>query len=176
MRYKVIAFVIVTLALAFDLGEAQQRSKSARIGVLRVDAANSPAATEAVRDLKEGLRNLGYLEGRNISFEIRWADNKLDQLPVLASELVQLKPDIIISGGPQAIRAAKDATSRIPIVMGRMDDAVEHGLVMSLARPGGTRGEDHRKPQHQLLQNSRGSELVFPGCRTSRAVESKSTI
>lgn len=117
--------------------DAQQRSKIARVGVLRVDAPNSPAAAEAIRDLKEGLKKLGYVAGQNVIFDIRWANNKLDQLPILAAELIQLKTDVIVTGGPQAIRAAKEATSAIPIVMGRMDDVVEHGLVMSLARPGG---------------------------------------
>ncbi|HWO42014.1 MAG TPA: ABC transporter substrate-binding protein [Candidatus Eisenbacteria bacterium] len=116
---------------------AQQGSKIMRIGLLRVDASNSPAATEAIASLKQGLSKLGYLEGQNITFVVRWADNKLDRLPLLASELVELKPDIIVTSGPQAIRAMKEATSTIPIVMGRMDDVVEHGLVKSLARPGG---------------------------------------
>jgi putative ABC transport system substrate-binding protein len=116
---------------------AQQGSKITKIGLLRVDASNSPAAAEAVASLKQGLTKLGYLEGQNITFVVRWADNKLDRLPLLASELVKLKPDIIVTSGPQAIRAAKEATSTIPIVMGRMDDVVEHGLVKSLARPGG---------------------------------------
>ena len=87
--------------------------------------------------MKQGLSSLGYVEGQNIIFTVRWADNNLDRLPLLASELVKLNPDIIVTSGPQAIRAAKEATSTIPIVMGRMDDVVEHGLVKSLARPGG---------------------------------------
>jgi putative tryptophan/tyrosine transport system substrate-binding protein len=130
------ALGVMLIALGFP-AEAQQRSKTARIGVLRVDGSSSPAAAEAIRDLKEGLRRLGYVEGQNINFDIRWADNNLDRLPTLAAELVQLKVDIIVTGGPQAVRAAKDTTSTTPIVMGRMDDVVEHGLVASLARPGG---------------------------------------
>jgi len=126
------------LLFAFSsTSEAQQPSKTVRIGILRVDGSNSPAAVEAIRDLKQGLSKLGYVEGQNVEFDIRWAENKLDQLPVLARELVQLKVDLIVTGGPQAIRAAKEATSTIPIVMGRADDVVEHGLVTSLARPGG---------------------------------------
>jgi putative ABC transport system substrate-binding protein len=80
---------------------------------------------------------LGYIEGQNLSVDVRWANNELDLLPRLAAELIQLKADVIVSGGPQAISAAKQATSTIPIVMGRMDDVVEHGLVKSLAQPGG---------------------------------------
>jgi putative ABC transport system substrate-binding protein len=92
---------------------------------------------EAIADLKRGLSDLGYVEEQNIAFEIRWAENKLEHLPILASELVQLKVDVIVTSGPQATKATKEATNMIPIVMGRMDDVVEHGLVTSLARPGG---------------------------------------
>ena len=126
--------VFVTLLLCAVAAQAQQRPKVARIGVLRVDARTSPAAMEAIDDLKRGLRNLGYVEGQNINFEIRLAENKLDRLPILAAELVQLKLDAIVTGGPQATKATKEATNTILIVMGRMDDVVEHGLVTSLAR------------------------------------------
>ena len=129
--------VFVTLLLCAVAAQAQQRPKVARIGVLRVDARTSPAAMESIDDLKRGLRNLGYVEGQNINFEIRLAENKLERLPILAAELVQLKVDAIVTSGPQATKATKEATNTIPIVMGRMDDVVEHGLVTSLARPGG---------------------------------------
>src|SRR5918992_3205524 len=134
-----IALSLVSpLLLAFDLpAHAQERSRTARIGILRVDARNSPAAVEAIRDLQHGLSNLGYVEGHNVNFAIRWADNRLDHLPALATELVRLKSDVIVTGGPQAVRALKEASGTIPIIMGRMDDVVEHGLVTSLARPGG---------------------------------------
>ena len=129
---------VSALLLPFDLpADAQERPRTARIGILRVDARDSPAAVEAIQDLKQGLSNLGYVEGQNVIFEIRWADNKLDRLPALAAELVRVKSDVIVTGGPQAVRALREATGTIPIVMGRMDDVVEHGLVSSLARPGG---------------------------------------
>jgi putative ABC transport system substrate-binding protein len=148
MRKKSIGFALSAMfsapsffgALLYALcsvAEAQQRSNNPEIGILRVDASSSPAAIESINSLKQGLTNLGYVDGQNITFVIRWADNKLDRLPLLASELVKLKPDIIVTGGPQATRAVKEATSTTPIVMGRMDDVVEHGLVRSLARPGG---------------------------------------
>lgn len=136
IRFALSCMGTFLFAVSFP-AEAQQRPKTARIGVFRIDASTSPAATEAIRDLKQGLSELGYREGQNIDFHIRWADNKTNQLPKLVTELVQMKVDLIITGGPQAVRAAKEATSTIPIVMGRMDDVVEHGLVMSLARPGG---------------------------------------
>jgi len=129
--------VFVTLLLCAVVAQAQQRPKVARIGVLRVDARTSPAALESIDDFKRGLSNLGYVENQNIAFEIRQAENKLDRLPILAAELVQLKVDVIVTSGPQATKATKEATNTIPIVMGRMDDVVEHGLVTSLARPGG---------------------------------------
>lgn len=121
--------------------QAQQQSRPVRIGVLRVDARTSPAAKEAIDDLKKGMAALGYIEGRTVQYEIRWAENKLEALPGIAAELVQLNLDAIVTGGPQAVRALKDATKTVPIIMGRMDDAVEHGLVTSLARPGGNLGK-----------------------------------
>jgi putative ABC transport system substrate-binding protein len=117
--------------------QAQQQSRVLRIGILRVDARNSSAAKQAIDDLKTGLATLGYIEGQNVQFELRWAENRLDRLPMIAAELVELHLDAIVGGGPQAIKSLKDATRTIPIVMGRMDDVVEHGLVASLARPGG---------------------------------------
>jgi putative ABC transport system substrate-binding protein len=134
--FTVLSFASALL-LAFNLpANAQERSRTARIGILRVDARDSPAAVEAIRDLKHGLSNLGYVEGQNANFDIRWADNKLDHLPTLAAELVRLKSDVLVTGGPQAVRALSEATGTIPIIMGRMDDVVEHGLVTSLSRPG----------------------------------------
>jgi putative tryptophan/tyrosine transport system substrate-binding protein len=135
-KTTVLSLCAVLFALCTFV-EAQQRSQIARIGVLRVDARTSPVAMEAIADLKRGLSDLGYVEEQNIAFEIRWAENKLEHLPILASELVQLKVDVIVTSGPQATKATKEATNMIPIVMGRMDDVVEHGLVTSLARPGG---------------------------------------
>jgi putative ABC transport system substrate-binding protein len=136
-KWAGIFAIALTLAFGGVAAQPQQRPKVARIGTLRVDARTSPAAMEAIDDFKRGLSNLGYVEGQNINFEIRGAENKLDRLPILAAELVQLKVDALVTGGPQATKATKEATNTIPIVMGRMDDVVEHGLVTSLARPGG---------------------------------------
>jgi putative ABC transport system substrate-binding protein len=137
MKILLYLFVVIAVMVVGGVTEAQQRSKIARIGVLRVDAHTSPAALESIDDFKRGLSNLGYVEKQNIAFEIRQAENKLDRLPILAAELVQLKVDVIVTSGPQATKATQEATNTIPIVMGRMDDVVEHGLVTSLARPGG---------------------------------------
>ena len=119
------------------LRQAQQPKKVPRIGYLSsVDPASESTRSEAIR---LALRELGYIEGQNIAIEYRYAEGKLDRLPELAAELVRLKVDIIVvAGGARAIRAAKNATKTIPIVMmGAGIDPVEAGLVESLARPGG---------------------------------------
>ena len=117
--------------------EAQQPKKVPRIGYLSAgDPASESARSEAIR---LALRELGYIEGQNIAIEYRYAEGKRDRAPELAAELVRLKVDIIVvAGGDGWIRAAKNATKTIPIVMmGAGADPVEAGLVESLARPGG---------------------------------------
>ena len=115
--------------------EAQQPTKIPRIGYLGGTSPSfSAARTEAFR---QGLRELGYVEGKNIVIEWRHHEGKLDRLPVLAAELVRLKVDIIITVGPPAARAAKEATVTTPIVMMQVGDPVGSGFVASLARPGG---------------------------------------
>src|SRR4030095_7558680 len=86
---------------------------------------------------RQGLRELGYVEGRNIVIEYRSAEGRNDRLPELAAELVRLKVDVLVTTGPAAVGAGKQATSTIPIVMGAVGDAVDFGFVASLARPGG---------------------------------------
>ncbi len=114
--------------------EAQQAAKIARIGYLTLSLAAAPHLREA---FLQGLRDLGYVEGRNVVIEYRDAEGKLERLPALAAELVALKVDVIVAGGtPQAL-AAKQATRTIPIVFAAAVDPVENGLVTSLARPGG---------------------------------------
>ena len=115
--------------------QAQQPTKVPRIGYLTGASlfANS-ARHEAFR---QGLRELGYVEGKNIVIDWRSAEEKLDRLPALAAELVRLKVDIIVTGGSSPTRAAKEATTTIPIVMAQDGDPVGSGFVASLARPGG---------------------------------------
>jgi len=115
--------------------EAQQAAKAPRIGFLSLNLAPNPHLHEAFR---QGLRDLGYVEGRNVVIERRDAEGKLDRLPGLAAELVALKVDVIVTGGgtPPAL-AAKQATKTIPIVFASAPDPVTDGLVTSLARPGG---------------------------------------
>jgi putative ABC transport system substrate-binding protein len=114
--------------------EAQQAAKVARIGFLGFNLATNPHLPEAFR---QGLRDLGYVEGRNVVIEYRDAEGKSERLPALAAELVALKVDVILAGGdPQAL-AAKQATRTLPIVFTAVGDPVSMGLVTSLARPDG---------------------------------------
>ena len=127
-----ILFVVVLLAIAV-IAEAQQPKKVPRIGYLAVSS-SSQTRTEPFR---QGLRELGYVEGKNIIIEWRFAEGNRDRVTELAAELVRLKVDVIVTGGPGATHPAKEATQTIPIVMGQDSDPVGNGFVASLARPGG---------------------------------------
>ncbi len=139
MRLRTIG-LIVTVALGLLVGslpaEAQQAGKVYRIGVL-MSAASSVATEPFLDGFRQGLRELGYVEGKNIVLEIRFGATKRDRVANLAAELVRLKVDIIVAGGSWAIGAAKKATSTIPIVMRSPIDPVRRGFVDSLAHPGG---------------------------------------
>jgi putative ABC transport system substrate-binding protein len=130
--------MVVVFALAFavlvsaSLAEAQ-KGRIYRIGYLSNSTRNGPID----KVFKQGLRDLGWVEGRNIVFEYRWAAGKRDRLPALAEELVRLKVDIIVARAGFVVRAAKKATRTIPIVTTAAADIVQSGLVASLARPGG---------------------------------------
>jgi putative tryptophan/tyrosine transport system substrate-binding protein len=133
--FMFLALCSMLLAPCFPV-EAQQPKRVPRIGYLaNLDPALDSARAEAIR---LALRERGHIEGQNIATEYRYAEGKLDRLPELAAELVRLKVDIIVVGGEPGIRAAKNATKTIPIVMmGTGADPVEAGLVENLARPGG---------------------------------------
>ena len=120
--------------LAFLL-TAQQPTNVPRIGYLSAPSLSASAAR--IEAFRQGLRELGYVEGKNIVIEWRSAEGKSDRLPALAAELVRLKVDLIVTGGAAATRAAKEATATIPIVMAQDPDPVGNGFVASLARPGG---------------------------------------
>lgn len=119
------------LAVASVLG-AQSSARPAKVGVL-LNASDTPNLAE----LREGLRELGHVEGETIALDVLSAQGKLERLPDLAGELVRRQVDVIVTSGPPAVAAARSATSTIPIVMGRMDDVEAHGFVTNLARPGG---------------------------------------
>jgi len=123
-------------ALAAPLGaEAQPEGKIYRIGFLGPPSASTHATR--VEALREGLRELGYVEGKNVEIEYRWADGKYDRLSDLAAELVRLKVHVLVTFGTSGALAAKQSTTTIPIVMAGTGDAVSTGLVASLARPAG---------------------------------------
>jgi putative ABC transport system substrate-binding protein len=133
---SVIGFVMCTIffGLCFS-ARAQQPTKIPRIGYLVAGyRSDILARTDAFR---QGLRELGYEEGKNIVIEQRYAEGKIDRLSRLAAELVRLNVKVIVVAGPQATRRAKEATSTIPIVMGFHNDPIGSGVVASLARPGG---------------------------------------
>ena len=132
----VFAFALCAMLFALCPSvSAQQAKKVPRIGVLSVTSPETiPARLGAFR---QGLRELGYVEGKDIVVEYRYADGKLDRMPVLAAEMVRLNVEIILTGGSAATRPAKEATATIPIVMAQDTDPVGNGFVASLARPGG---------------------------------------
>jgi putative tryptophan/tyrosine transport system substrate-binding protein len=133
MKKKLTVLTLCALLFALSLSaEAQQQTKIPRIGYL-----GSVSSSPRVATFRQGLRELGYVEGKNIIIEWRHHEGKVDRLPTLAAELVRLKVDIIITAGAPAARAAKEATSTIPIVMTQIGDPVGSGFVASLARPGG---------------------------------------
>src|SRR5262245_29129726 len=136
MQKNILVFATCAMLLALStLAEAQQSTKVSQIGFL---ITSSPSAIAPRMDVfREGLRELGYEEGKNIVIVPRYAEGKLDRLSELAADLVRLNVDVIVTSGPTATRPAKEATSTIPIIMTFDDDPVGSGFVASLARPGG---------------------------------------
>ena len=128
-------WLLCALLFALYAPAQAQQPKTPRIGFL--GGASAVANASRIEAFGRGLRDLGYVEGKNIVVEQRWADGKLDRLPALAAELLRLKVEIIVSAGPTVTRAVKQANVTIPIVMGFDDDPVGSGFVASLARPGG---------------------------------------
>jgi len=131
----ITSFLIPVLLLTILPAEAQQPAKVPRIGYL--GGASLSAIPNRIEAFRQGLLELGYVEGKNIFIEWRSAEGKPDRLPALAAELVRLKVNLIVTGGPTNTRAAKGATSTIPIIMTNDSDPVGTGFVTSLARPGG---------------------------------------
>ena len=130
-----IVALIIAFAMCGAVATAQQARKIPRIGYLTVDSL--AAISSRAEAFRQGLRDLGYVEGKNIVIEWRYADTKLDRLPALATELVRLKVDVIVTGGSGATRPANEATNTIPIVMTQDPDPVLNGFVASLAKPAG---------------------------------------
>jgi putative ABC transport system substrate-binding protein len=136
MTNRIIRFVPVALLFALcSAVQAQRTKKLPRIGYLTTTFVSE--VTGRIDALRQSLRELGYVEGKNIVIEYRYGEGKPDRLPALAAELIDLKVDLIVTHGFPPARAAKQATTTIPIVMAVIGDAVGAGLVASLARPGG---------------------------------------
>jgi putative ABC transport system substrate-binding protein len=131
---KWLALGAIFLTLSFP-SEAQQPAKVYRIGLL--SARSSSSESTRAEAFRQGLRELGYVEGKNIIIEYRYAEGKFERLPDLAAELVRLNVDVILAFGVPPTRAAKQVTTTIPIVMAGGSDPVRTGLVASFARPGG---------------------------------------
>jgi putative tryptophan/tyrosine transport system substrate-binding protein len=130
-----IVALIIAFAMCGAVATAQQPTKVPRIG-FQTDAPIS-AVTARIEAFRQGLRELGYIEGKNIIIEWRSAEGKIERRSEIAAELARLKVDVIVSAGPTVTRAVKEATSTIPIVMAQDPDPVGNGFVASLARPGG---------------------------------------
>ena len=120
-------------------GRAQQQTKIARIGILGL--ASAAAVAPYVNAVRAGLRDLGYIEGKNLIIEYRFGDGNYDRLPNLAVELIHLNVDVLVTFAAPLTQAAKSATSTIPVVMAVTADAVGTGLIASLAHPGGVSPE-----------------------------------
>jgi putative tryptophan/tyrosine transport system substrate-binding protein len=133
MKRREFVTLIGSAPLTWPLATRAQQSKVARIGALYLGIADAESFR---KELREGMRELGYVEGQNIAFEFRSAEGKLDRLPELAAELVRLKVDVIVALYVPCALAAKQATRDIPVVI-LAGDPVETGIVPSLARPGG---------------------------------------
>jgi ABC-type uncharacterized transport system substrate-binding protein len=136
MRKNVIRLTLCAMLFALSYSaSAQQPKKVPRIGFL--SAVSSSSISARYEAFRQGLRELGYIEGKNIIIDSRYADGKLDRLSELAAELVRLNGDAIVTTGPTSTRAAKEASVKIAIVMAQDADPVGSGFVASLARPGG---------------------------------------
>jgi putative ABC transport system substrate-binding protein len=130
----IVSFAVI-FAMCGAVAQAQQAGKVPRIGILEL---GSPSASASqIKVFQQGLHDIGYIEGKNIILEYRYAHGKLDLLPELAAELVRLQVDAIVTRSTAPIRAAKDASKTIPIVFASAGAPIEDGLVASLARPGG---------------------------------------
>jgi putative ABC transport system substrate-binding protein len=135
IRRSVLYVALTVMMLTASSADAQLSRKIAKIGIL---FPGSPAAySQRLEAFLRGMKDLGYVDGKTVSFEWRWVGDRTDRIPDLAAELVNLNPNIIVANGTPAIKALKERTQSIPILMAVAGDPVGTGLVQSLARPGG---------------------------------------
>ena len=164
--FRLLVVVLALVSAPLPAGAQSVAGKVPRVGVLGVTSAAGYA--RQVEAMRQGFRDLGYVEGQNIVFEFRWAEGRYDRLPALAAELIRLQPDVIVTSGP-GTRVLKEATTTIPIVMAASLDAVAMGLVASLARPGGNiTGSTAFGPElsAKRLEMLKGLCLVSPESRS----------
>jgi putative tryptophan/tyrosine transport system substrate-binding protein len=136
MNRKISCVAVLTLLLTISFSaQAQQPKRMARIGF--ISPASSPTAAPNLEALRDGLGDLGYVEGENIIIETRWAEGSAERLPHLLAELIQLKVDVVVVGGAAGAIAAKNAGVTIPVVFAAVTDPLGYGIIGSLARPGG---------------------------------------
>jgi putative ABC transport system substrate-binding protein len=154
MRFRLAVALLASLAIALP-ALAQPSGKIWRIGFLGPSLSKAPSSVARVEALRAGLRERGYVEGKNLAIELRWAEGDYDRLPGLAEELVRLKVDVLVTYGTPGALAARNATRSIPIVLASTSDPLATGLVASLARPGG---------------NITGSSVFSPG-ETAKRLE-----
>src|SRR5262245_34526440 len=136
-RPLLTSILTVALLIAPLASDAQPAKRQPRIGVLRPGSPSDPTAPKYTEAFLNGLRDVGYIEGRNIAIDTRFLEGAIDRLPTLAAELVALNPDILVCGFRPGVRALKQATPTIPIVMAGAGDPVGAGFIASFARPGG---------------------------------------
>lgn len=178
-RRRILIALALAAAAPARVALAQAPARSIRIGFM---SSGSPAGySELVAAMKASLRELGYVEGKNLEIDVRWANEQYDRLPALAAELVARKVEVIVTHGTPGTRAAQNATRTIPIVMATSGDAVASGLVGSLARPGGNTtgltalGHDMMRKQLEFLKEilpnfSRAGVLLTAGNPANRAI------
>lgn len=175
MRRREFLTLVGGAAGAWPLAAAgQQAPKTTRIGMLIPVGIEAPVTREVFGAVRQGLSDLGYVEGKDVVFEQRGGDGTSERLAASASELVKLKVDIIVAIATPAARAAQQATATIPIVVGSVGDPVQDGLVASLSRPGGNiTGTTFLGPELISKQLALLHELLPAASRGRRPLESQ---
>ena len=138
MKRRMLFSTAIALVVAARRSVAQPAARKVRIGFLSGSMPDPATLRYQVEPLRQGLRELGWIEGQNLApIEFRWAEGKLERLPVLLDELLRLDLDLLVTTSPRPAMLAKEATKTLPIVALAIDDPVQMGLAMSIARPGG---------------------------------------
>ena len=135
-RRTFVQGVASALVIAAPAASAQGPPRPSKVAFLTTGDPNPGALRNVVEPIRLGLRDLGYVEGQNLVIELRWAENRVERLPALLAELMQLRPDVLVTIGPQPTLLAAQASSALPIVAAAIDDPVQMGLGQTYARPG----------------------------------------